>query len=773
MARKTGRILINKIFVSAVLFAISLTVRAQGNLRPVTVSGYVHDKSSGEAVIGATVYVSDKSAGTASNDFGFYTLTLKPGKYEFVCTVMGYEDAVMSVDCSNGPAKVDFLLAQGRRALEAAVVYSRSKKDALVLPQMGLQTVDVTQIKKLPAFLGESDIIRVIQMMPGVQSPSEGSTGFSVRGGGADQNLILLDGAPVYNSGHFLGFLSMFNGDVIKNAQLYKGDFPAKYGGKNSSVLDIATSDGNKNAFGGNASVGLLTSKVYVNGPIVPGKLSFFLAGRRSYLDVFFPLIKRLPQGTKLAFYDVNAKLSWSINDNNRLYFSVFSGRDKLGWSIEDLGLSNSSMAYSNNTQSIKWSHIFSPKLISSLSLYNSMYMGLFDCNMKDTAFEWRNNLNETGARYHYSWQTGPHSTICFGVDGAYYYLNPSECHPKDGNSAVVDVVSPQTGAWSAAAFAEHEQKAGRLNLRYGLRFSTYTKEAMANAGAQTYFGLDPRISASLVLDSESSLKAAYSRTHQYLEKAAITAGGMLDTWFSASSVLKPQISDQVSLGINRNFMDDALECSVEGFYKYNQNTIDLKDNSGLVIIESDPESQLRSGLSYAYGVELMARYEFSKVNGWLGYTWTRAMFEIEGINDGLPYRSPMNHEHAVNFVINWDISRQVSLSGTWLFYSGAPMTLPVARFRFGSSYVPIYSSRNEDQMPDYHRADVSLTLRSKRRVADERWSGEWNISIYNLYSRHNAWTISYGYNEQKKCLQAYKVYLFPILPSVSYNLKF
>ena len=770
--------------------ALALSAAAQGG--SVTVSGYVRDASTGEAVIGATVYTSDKSAGTSSNGFGFYTLTLRKGAYDIICSNIGCTDETAHVDLKSN-LTLDFSLKEDKQVLEAAKVFSRTKKDMLVLPQMGVQTVDLTTIKKLPALMGEPDIIRVIQMMPGVQSPSEGSTGYSVRGGGVDQNLILMDGAPVYNSGHFLGFLSMFNGDVIKNAQLYKGDFPAKYGSKTSSVLDITTNDGSLNSLGGNASIGLLTSKVYLNGPIVPGKVSFVLAGRRSYLDMFFPLFKGIPDGTDLSFYDVDAKLSWVINARNRLQVSAFSSDDVFGMGLEELGLNNMGFDYRNNTQSLRWSHVFSPKMTSVLTLYNSHYKGSIDCDMDDCPFTWQKNLNETGLRDNYTLHIGASNTMEFGLEVAYYYLNPSECHPV-GESVVVDVVSPSTHAVSPAIYLQNESKWGRLDLRYGVRLSSFTTMGETDQlyydpvtyertdsvhfakgkPIKTYCGLDPRVSGSFSLTDNSSLKASYTRTHQYIEQASISsAGGIMDTWFAASPNIKPQISDQFSLGYNHNFLDDAIECSVEGFYKFNRNTLDLKDNPGLVIIDSDPEGLLRFGTSKAYGVEVMAKYEFAKVSGWISYTWTKSMFDIDGVNNDIPYRSPLNHEHAVNFVATWDISKRVSLSGTWLYYSGAPTTFPVARFYYGGTYLPVYSSRNEDSMPDYHRADLSLTLKGRRRVEGKRWSGEWNFSVYNLYARHNAWTVGFGYNSESNTMDAYKVYLFSAIPSVSYNINF
>ena len=778
--------------ISASLLLLSIASRAAA--ATFVVSGYVRDASTGEAVIGATVYPSDKSTGCSTNDFGFYSLTLDRREWTIVCSCVGYADLTLTAKPSAGGAlRLDFDLTEDSRMLESAKVFSHSKKDDLRLPQMGAQSVDVVTLKKLPTIMGEKDIIRVIQMMPGVQAASEGATGYSVRGGSVDQNLILLDGAPVYDAGHFLGFVSMFNGDVVKNAQLYKGDFPARFGGRTASVLEIGTTDGNMSNFGGEASVGLLTSKICLSGPIAKDKLSFVLAARRSYLDMFFPLFSGIPEGTKLSFYDANAKLTWILNDRNRLYLSAFIGNDRFGMGLEDLGLHGLVMNYSNNSQSLRWSHVFGPRLVSNMILYNAMNPGGIDCEMDECDFTWRRKLRDTGIRYNFTWHANAANKMEFGVEAAYYNLNPSETHPM-GESIVQDVVSPTTHAVSPAVYVQNEQKIGDLTLRYGLRFSSFsaigeteqlyydpetherTDSVHFGPGEiiQTYYGLDPRVSASYAFSDDMSVKASYARTHQNIVKTAgAVTVGVTDIWFASSPNIKPEISDQVSVGLNRNILDDAVELSAEGFYRYNRNTRDFCDNPGIVVIEADKEGLLRFGESWAYGLELMARYEFARINGWVGYSWSKAMYRIDGINDGNPYRSPINHEHAVNFVCTWDISRRVSLSGTWLFYSGAPTTFPVARFNYQGTTVPVYSSRNEDSMPDYHRADISLVLRSRKRVEGQRWSGEWDFSVYNLYNRHNAWTISTGYNKEEGRMDARLTYLFPILPSVSYNIKF
>lgn len=760
----------------------------------IAVSGFVKDAETGEAVIGAVVYNSNKSVGVSTNEFGYYSLTLSKGSDVLTCACIGYIDMQQVVESSGAAVKLDFLMNEDKMQLEAAQVFSRTKKDVLKMPQMGAQTVDAVVARKLPALMGETDIIKVIQMLPGVQTPSEGSTGFSVRGGGVDQNLILMDGAPIYNAGHFLGFFSMFNGDAVKSAQLYKGDFPAKYGGKTASVLDINTVDGNSHDFGGSASIGLLTAKIFLEGPIVKDKASFMFSARRSYLDVFFPLFKNyFSQDTKLAFYDVNAKVNWQINDNNRIYLSAFSSDDVFGAALSELGIGLMTFDYKNNTQSFRWNHIFSPKLFSNLTVYNSHYLSGIDADMDEAPFTWNSTIFETGVKESMTWYINDKNTMEFGVNIANFNLNPSETHPKS-DSFVNEVISPRTYAFNPSAYIQNETKLDKLTLRYGLRFSSFTTTGETDqfyydretykridsihfdrgARIKTYCGFEPRASLSYSLSDNISLKAAYARSMQYVQQAVVSiSGSVLDAWYTASPNVKPQISDQYSIGYNQNFLDDGLELSIEGFYKNNENTIDLRDNPGLVIDNKDREGLLRFGNSYAYGVESMLRFEFAKLNGWVAYTWSKSMYQIDEINNGEPYRSPLNHKHAINAVATYDFSKKVSSSVSWVYYSGTPTTYPVSRFDFYGTQIPIYSSRNNDSMPDYHRLDLSLTLKSDKRIHDEKWSGEWNFSLYNAYGRHNAWSISNSFNRATKVAESTKIYIFTAIPSVSYTLYF
>ena len=770
------------------------TILAGAQTRTVVLSGYVRDAESGEPLPQAVVYLADKKTGVAADGVGFYSLHVPAGTITVYCSYFGYETAEQPVNATKA-TQLDFHLQVDRSELEAATIFSRSKREEIKLPQMGLERVDASLVKKMPTLMGENDIIRVIQMMPGVQTPSEGSTGFSVRGGGIDQNLILIDGAPVYNCGHFLGFLSMFNGDAIRGADLYKGDFPASYGGRLSSVLDISTKDGNNREIGGNASFGLITSKLFLEGPIVPGKLSFMLAGRRTYMDLILPIIgAKLPDKTQLYFYDLNGKLSWIAGEKDRLYLSAFSGKDVFGFSMQEFNLAEMVFGFANHTQSLRWNHVYSPKVTSDVILYNSLYRNDISTDMESADFDTRQEIRESGVKAGWTWYIDGNNTLRAGLQAAWFGVVPGDTKPRNDESMVKEVTIPENFAFQPSAYLQNEQKIGPLTLRYGLRYSTFTalgpteqkyfdpetheltKTVQVEKGEKikTYSGLEPRVSASLSLSDDFSLKGAWVRSFQYLQQSRISiTGSPVDAWFTASPNVKPQRSDQYSLGLNALLSGEALQLSLEGFYKDNRNTLDFVDNPGLVLADPDREGLLRFGKSWSYGAELMLKYDFARWNGWLAYTWSRAWYEIPELNGGKPYPSPLNHEHAVNFVFAYDFSKRWSASAEWVFYSGAPTTYPVGRFNYMGRWVPVYSSRNEDRLPDYHRMDLSLTYRTKRRVAEKRWSTEWNLSLYNAYSRHNAWSIAFNYSKKDEEAQSAKVYLFTIIPSLSCNIKF
>ena len=622
-----------KIILLGLFLLGSVLAGAQG--RKITISGHVRDAKNNEPLTQAVVYTEDKKTGVAADANGFYSLSVPAVKQTIYCSYFGYSLAEAAIEPGKGDIQLDFLLESDPDVLEAATIFSHPNRSEIKLPQMGLQRVDASLVRKLPAMMGEADIIRIIQTMPGVQSPSEGSTGFSVRGGGLDQNLVLLDGAPIYNCGHFLGFLSMFNGDVIRGADLYKGDFPASYGGRLASVLDIATKDGNNQKFGGNFSIGLISSKLFLEGPIVPGKLSFMLAGRRTYLEAFLPLAKgQIPDGTRLYFYDINAKISWNVSEKDHIFLSAFNGKDLLSMQLEELSLDNTTFVFSNHTQSLRWNHVYSPKVTSDFLVYNTLYRNDMSINMESAEFDYLQKIRETGFRAGWTWYADEHNTVKAGIQTGWYGIEPGYTTPRDTNSLVREVRVPSYDFTLPAVYVQNEQKLGPVSLRYGLRFALFTRlgpteqryydpethellyirNLKRGSVISRYGGLEPRFSASFSFTDDFSAKLSYARSYQYLQQTRVSVtGSPIDVWFAASPNLKPQRSDMFSVGIETLMAKESVRFSLEGFYKDNRNTLDFADNPGLVINDINQEALLRVGTSRAYGVEAMLKYDFAR----------------------------------------------------------------------------------------------------------------------------------------------------------------
>ena len=759
-----------------------------GQTRRYTVSGHVKDAASGEMMIGAVVNPAGSTSGTVTNAYGFYSIQLPAGDYELCCSSLGYEADTVRISL-RGNLKQDFTLKESLLYLEGSTVTAVSKREKLLRPETSLVNLSGDFIKKVPVLFGETDIIKVIQMMPGVQAPSEGSTGFSVRGGGVDQNLVLMDEAPVYNAGHFMGFFSVFNNDAVKMGDLYKGDISAKYGGRLSSLLDIHTIDGNMQEFGGSLSIGLISSKVLLEGPIVKDKASFMVAARRTYIDMFFPLFGAL-KGDKMFFHDINAKANWIINDNNRLYLSVFNGKDVFAMANSEAADLDLDMGFANNTQSLRWNHIFSPKLFSNFTLLNSHYD--FDTMLEFSAtdIDMGSRLNNQGFKADFNWFANASNTVSFGLQGNRYVISPAEFKPRS-EGIFSEYTYPQTTALAPDFYIQNEQKVGtKVTLRYGLRLSNFatvgertqryydaahkldhTEDFAKGETVKAWHALEPRFSSSFSLSPSMSVKAAWSRNVQYIQQAIYSiSGSPLDIWFSASPNIKPQVSDQYTVGFFKNFLDDALETSVELFYKDNRNTIDFKDHPN-VIMNEDMEAEIRTGNSFARGAEFMVKYEKGKFDGWVSYTLSQARYKIPEINEGKPYDSPMNHKHSVSVIGTYRFGKRLSASADWVYYSGAPTTYPSGVIQVGDTRVPFYSDRNQDHFPDYHRLDLSLTLQGRRVPSGKRGHGEWNFSVYNVYSRHNAWALDFHYNDDTEEITARKVYLFTAIPSISYTL--
>jgi hypothetical protein len=641
--------------------------------------------------------------------------------------------------------------------------------------------------------MGEVDVIKAIQLLPGVQSVSEGSSGFNVRGGGADQNLILLDEASVYNASHLMGFFSVFNNDAVKNATLYKGFIPPKYGGRLSSLLNIQMKEGNKKEISGSGGIGLISSRLTLEGPIVKDKTSFIASGRRTYADLFLPLAtEEAVRDNTLYFYDFNGKLNHTINENNRIFISGYFGRDVFKNQF-------ASMEFGNRTITARWNHLFSKKLFSNFSFINSRY----DYHLGTTPGEansllWKSNLTDYSVKADFIYYINPYNTLKFGGQSIYHDFNPGVIKGTGEESLLDKIELDNQYAMENALYISNDQKlTQKIKLKYGLRYSmlnnigkatifdykkTYNVDSSVNYEPidstnygrgdffNTYHGLEPRLAVNYTFNKKSSVKASYSRTRQYIHLAQnSTAGTPLDVWFPSNPNIKPQISDQYAIGYFRNFFDNYLETSVEVYYKEMRNSIAFKDYADL-LLNDNLTSELRFGEATAYGVELMAELIEGPLTGWVSYTYSKTLMNVPDLSDD-EFPAVYDIPHSVSVVMNYSLSKRISVSANWVYSTGRPVTLATGRAMYDGVVFPIYSGRNEYRFPDYHRADVAIIIKGKNKP-NRLWHGEWVISAYNVYNRHNAWTINF---EQDNNGQYYaeKTYLFPLIPTVTYNFEF
>ncbi|PZX19149.1 outer membrane receptor protein involved in Fe transport [Breznakibacter xylanolyticus] len=756
------------------------------NRKPV-ISGYIKDAQTGEMLVGATVFLRENQSGVTTNTYGFYSLAATPGDYTLAIAFLGYRTIEKKINHSKDQS-LNVSLEPDVAELSEIQVTAERAQDRIAAPQMGMQKLQAKTIKEVPALMGEVDAIKVIQLLPGVQAASEGSSGFSVRGGNPDQNLILLDEAIVYNAGHMMGFFSVFNNDAIKDVNLYKGDIPAKNGGRLASLLDIRMKDGNNQKFSGTGGIGTISSRLTLEGPIVNEKTQFVLAGRRTYADLFLPFAsKERAQDSKLYFYDLNAKVSHTFSDRDRVFISAYLGRDVFGTEgIE--------MDFGNQTLTARWNHVFSPVLFSNLTLTGSQYDYHWNISMNDASgFDWKSELNDYSAKLDFNYYPNTNNQVTFGVQSIRHNVMPGLVKGTGTSSMYDEIRVPDTHAWEHAAYIENTQKISeRINLRYGLRVSEFqnigkgthysydnnyevtdTTEYASGNIFNTYWGLEPRAGITYVLTPTASIKGSYSRTYQYMQLASnSTSGTPLDVWYPSSPNVKPQIADQFAVGFFKNIFNNTVEMSIEGFYKNMQNSIDFKDYPNL-LLNKFMEGELRFGKSIAYGAEFLARFNLHKWNGWVSYTLSRSERQINGINNNKWYLSPYDHPHDCSVVVNYSHSKRVSYSANWVYLTGAPATFPVGRFESGGNIVPIYSDRNAERMPDYHRLDLSATIRGKEKPG-RKWQGEWVFSLYNAYAQHNAWIINFVEDEENPGItKAEKTYLFTFVPAVTYNFKF
>jgi hypothetical protein len=780
---------ISKIFLFYILLCSGFPVWASHSdkEKKFTIHGRITDQSNGEALTGATIYVRELRTGAASDVYGNYSLTLKEGSYTLVYSYIGYTTIEKSIDLKENMT-ISLEMTMKHQTLQEVVVTSERNDQNITRPEMSVVRMNIKTIQKIPAFMGEVDIIKAIQLLPGVQSVSEGSSGFSVRGGSPDQNLILLDDATVYNASHLMGFFSVFNNDAIKDVKLYKGDIPAIYGGRISSVLDVRMNEGNQKKYEINGGIGIIASRLTIEGPIIRDRSSFILSGRRTYADLFLALSSNEElRDNKLYFYDLNAKVNYRINKNNHVFVSGYFGRDVFRNAF-------ARMRWGNGTGTVRWNHLFSKKVFLNMTvLYSDYRYYLGTPAGESSSFEWLSNLRDVNIKGDFSYFINTRNTLRFGALATYHMINPGLARGIGEETVYTEVKVPDNFALETCIYVSNEQKIfSHFIAKYGIRFSMFqnigpgtvyhfddngqsTDSTIYAPGVfyNTYFGFEPRLGLLYEFNEKSSMKASYARTYQYLQLAQnSTAGTPLDIWFPASPNIKPQIGDQVAAGYFRNFRKNTIETSLEVYYKWMQDVIDFKDFAELLLNEK-LEGEVLPGRGWSYGIELMARFNESWLSGWISYTWSRSFRQIPEINDGNPYPAPFDKPNNIAVVLNVPISKRWSVSANWVYASGTPVTFPTGRAVIGGKVVPIYSDRNAYRYQDYHRLDLSITFASKAKPG-RKFAWDINVSCYNVYNRHNTWSINFLQDKvDPNVTYAEKVYLFGIIPSITFNFHF
>ena len=773
-----------------ILVSCSLQARPPENAdkpRRYSISGSIRDLNSGETLLGATVFVTELKTGTVSDVYGNYSLTLNEGNYTLVYSFIGYKTVEKKVTL-NQDLKISLEMEPQEHLLKEVVIKSERNDKNVVKPEMSTFRMDSKTIQGIPALMGEVDVIKAIQMLPGVQSVGEGSSGFSVRGGAPDQNLILLDEATVYNASHLMGFFSVFNNDAIKDVKLYKGDIPASFGGRLASVLDVRMNEGNSKKFEVNGGIGIIASRLTVEAPIVKDRSSFVVSGRRTYADIFLPLSSNKGlQDNRLYFYDLNAKINYRINDNNQVFLSGYFGRDvfKNGFA---------GMKWGNETATFRWNHLFTKRLFSNFTaVYTNYLYNLGTPAGNNNSFEWNSNLRDLGIKGDFNYYLNTNNTIKFGASVTYHMFNPGVARGIGNETVINEVIVPSNYAFETGIYGSNEQKiADHFTVKYGLRFSMFqntgpgtvfhydsaynaTDSTVYGAGVlyNTYAGIEPRLGLLYDFNSRHSVKASYARTNQYLQLAQnSTVGTPLDIWFPSSPNVKPQVADQVAIGYFRNFRRNTIETSVEGYYKWMRNVVDFKDFAQL-LLNNKLEGEIRTGKAWSYGVEFLVRLNEEKLNGWISYTYSRTFRQIREINGNSPYPAPYDKPNNISVVVNYTLGKRFIVSANWLYATGAPVTFPTGRAEIGGKIVPIYSDRNQYRYQDYHRLDLSVSFLSKP-VPGRKFNWDLNFSLYNAYNRHNTWTINFTQdNTNPDVTQAEKVYLFGVIPSVTFNFHF
>ncbi len=794
-----------------------------------TISGIVKEKNTGEFAIGATIYIKELKKSVSVNNYGFYSITVPKGSYSLICMYVGTEIFSQNIELDKNFV-LDISLLPKSVEMNEVVVSAERPDQNIKSSQMGSTTLDIKQIKNLPAFMGEVDILKTIQLLPGVKSAGDGQTGFYVRGGGPDQNLILLDEAVVYNASHLMGFFSVFNGDAIKNVTLTKGGMPAQYGGRLSSVLDITMKDGNNQKLQVDGGIGLIASRITVQGPIKKDTSSFIISARRTYVDAItkpiFDNWKTEFKGTSYYFYDLNTKFNYRFNNKNTLYLSGYFGKDVFVFRDAGSGF-NVNTNWGNATASMRWNHIYSSKLVSNTSLIYSYYNFSFGALQDDFTFNIFSGIRDHNVKTDFSWFPAARHNIKFGANYVFHVFIPTNVSAKEGETKfdLGDVV--KLYSHEARVYAGDDwELTDRLKINAGAQFSYYAqvgpftrflKDSLTKVTSTvvyapgkkitSYNGLEPRLAARYELSKSLSLKASYTKNYQYVHLASISSVSLpTDVWMPSTDLIKPQIGNQVALGIFKNFKQNMFETSVEVYYKTMQNLIEYKEGAQPQDnVKDNPDNSFTFGTGKAYGAEFFLKKKAGKFTGWVGYTlsWTTRTFAA--INYGQTYFAKYDRRHDVSLVGTYEMSARWLFSSVFVFNTGNRGTLPNSLYYFEQSVNVDYGGRNAYQFPNYSRLDLSATFTPNQNKRIERkqkrmearyirkgkdvskiklprkfarnFSDSWTFSVFNAYNRHNPYFIYFDTKgsilKGDFTVQAKQVSLFPVLPSITWNFKF
>ncbi len=791
-----------KTLITALLCIGSICSWAQETF---TLSGYVKEAGSKELLLGVTIYTTDKSAGTISNDFGYYALQLPAGKHSIIYNFVGYVSVTKEITISGDKVLNVELSSTDNKIGEVVVQASKTQKKVSEDVQMSTIEVPIKTIKNIPALMGEKDVLKVLQLMPGVQSGSEGQSGLYVRGGGPDQNLIILDGATVYNAQHLFGFFSLFNGDALRSVELIKGGFPARYGGRLSSVIDMNMKDGNKEKYTGELGIGLISSRGTLEGPFAKGKGSFIVSGRRTYIDALTqPIIRAFNDGNTAGyyFYDFNAKVNYEINDKNRVYLSGYFGRDKfyLKEKYEDV-FEGEEQSYSNDvnfgwgnaTGTARWNHLFGPKLFSNTSLIYSFYELAISAEEESSASSnftlgYGSGITDYTLKQDFDWYANNKHKVKFGLQATHHTFTPDALVVKDPSFGLnIDRKTEYTSVETGLYIEDEWKINNRLKSLYGVRLSTFT------SNKKTYVNPEPRVALAYNLSSDLALKASYATMNQYVHLLSTSGVGLpTDLWVPATDLVKPQNSQQVAAGVAKDFDKQNFSLTVEGYYKTMNNIIGYKEGASfLAIQESDQgvesiswEDNVTSGQGVSYGAEFLVQRKQGRLTGWAGYTLSWTTQQFDELNNGKKFFARYDRRHDISLVGVYELKENITISATWVYGTGNAITLPISTYQIGElstinnrfdrywSNGTEYTDRNAFRMRAYHRADIGIQVMKQKK----RGVRTWEFSAYNFYNRRNPFYYFIGPEEQfdpdsKQVLK--QVSLFPLLPSVSWNFKF